>query len=127
MCIRDRAKTAAWDSVFKAVDLPNAIVRATGLGFLRAHDRSLLVPFIDRYFDSLLAIWNSRSYAIAEEIIEGFYPAPLASEPLRAASRHWLEQHPEAPAALRRLVTEHVAGVDRALAAQAADARLADG
>ncbi len=121
------AKTAAWDSVFKAADLPNAIVRATGLGFLRAHDRSLLVPFIDRYFDSLLAIWNSRSYAIAEEIIEGFYPAPLASEPLRAASRHWLEQHPEAPAALRRLVTEHVAGVDRALAAQAADARLADG
>ncbi|MGK0740589.1 aminopeptidase N [Leucobacter sp. Z1108] len=121
------AKTAAWDSVFKAADLPNAIVRATGLGFLRAHDLSLLVPFIDRYFDSLLAIWNSRSYAIAEEIIEGFYPAPLASEPLRAASRHWLEQHPEAPAALRRLVTEHVAGVDRALAAQAADARLADG
>ncbi|MGK0720979.1 aminopeptidase N [Leucobacter sp. W1478] len=121
------AKTAAWDSVFTTADLPNAIVRATGLGFLRVHDRSLLTPFIDRYFDSLIEVWNSRSYAIAEEIIDGFYPSPLASEPLRAASNRWLKQHPEAPAALRRLVTEHLAGVDRALAAQAADTRLADG
>ncbi|MBU3995617.1 MAG: ERAP1-like C-terminal domain-containing protein, partial [Actinobacteria bacterium] len=121
------AKTAAWDSVFSTADLPNAIVRATGLGLLRAHDLSLLVPFIDRYFDSLLEIWNSRSYAIAEEIIEGFYPSPLASEPLRAASQLWLDQHAEAPAALRRLVTEHLAGVNRALAAQAVDGKLADG
>lgn len=121
------AKTAAWDSVFSTADLPNAIVRATGLGLLRAHDLSLLVPFIDRYFDSLLEIWNSRSYAIAEEIIEGFYPAPLVSEPLRAASHLWLEQNAEAPAALRRLVTEHLAGVERALGAQAVDAKLTDG
>ncbi len=116
------AKQAAWQSVFDSTDQPNAIVRATGLGFLRAHDRGLLEPFVARYFEALLPIWESRSYAIAEEIIEGFYPAPLANESLRLATREWLDAHPDAPAALRRLVTEHLAGVERALLAQAADA-----
>lgn len=116
-------KATAWESVFATAELPNAIVRATGLGFLRSHDLGLLEPYIDRYFTALLDIWEHRSYAIAEEVIDGFYPAPLANEALRAASAAWLEAHPDAPAALRRLVTEHLAGVERALVAQAADAR----
>ncbi len=117
-------KATAWESVFAESGLPNAIVRATGLGFLRAHDRELLAPYVDRYFAALAGVWEHRSYAIAEEIIDGFYPAPLASETLRAATAAWLEAHTEAPAALRRLITEHLAGVERALAAQTADAEV---
>ncbi|MGO3146644.1 MAG: aminopeptidase N, partial [Leucobacter sp.] len=117
-------KDAAWASVWAEENKPNAIVRATGLGFLRTHDRSLLVPFLDRYFNELLAVWESRSYAIAEELIDGFYPSPLANEELRAATAMWLDAHPDAPASLRRLITEHLAGVERALIAQAADASI---
>ncbi|MFC5338461.1 aminopeptidase N [Leucobacter denitrificans] len=118
-------KTAAWVSVWEADDKPNAIVRATGLGFLRAHDRTLLAPYVDRYFAELLTVWESRSYAIAEELIDGFYPSPLASEELRVATATWLDAHEDAPAALRRLITEHLAGVERALVAQKADAETA--
>jgi aminopeptidase N len=115
------AKQTAWASVFDETGLPNAIIRATGLGFLRAHDRSLLQPYVDRFFAALLDIWHGRSHAIVEEIVDGFYPAPLADEALRAATADWLDANAEAPPALRRMIVEHLAGVERALAAQAAD------
>ena len=115
----DRA--AAWASVFDEPGASNLIVRSTGLGFSRAHDRALLEPYVDRYFSVLEEIWASRSYAIAEELIDGFYPAPLANERLRDATSVWLADHPDAPAALRRLIVEHLAGVERALTAQRAD------
>jgi aminopeptidase N len=114
-------KARAWASVFDDSDKPNAIVRATGLGFARAHDLALLEPYVERFFDALLTVWESRSYAIAEELIEGFYPAPLANAELAAATRAWLEAHPEAPAAPRRMVAEHLSGVERALRAQRVD------
>jgi aminopeptidase N len=114
-------KERAWASVFDESDKPNAIVRATGAGFTRAHDRALLEPFIDRFFAALLPVWESRSYAIAEELIDGFYPAPLANVELAEATRAWLAAHVDAPAALRRMIVEHLAGVERALRAQRAD------
>ncbi|WP_449278565.1 aminopeptidase N [Leucobacter sp. GX24907] len=114
-------KRAAWDAIFSESTASNLIVRATGLGFARAHDLTLLEPYVELYFDALLTVWESRSYAIAEEMIDGFYPGSLADERLRAATSDWLERNASAPAALRRLITEHLAGVDRALAAQRID------
>ncbi|MHA3684698.1 aminopeptidase N [Leucobacter sp. HY1908] len=115
-------KEAAWASVFDESDKPNAIVRATGLGFSRAHDLALLEPFVDRFFAALVPVWESRSHAIVEELVEGFYPSALAGAPLAAASRAWLDANEEAAPALRRLVVELLAGVDRAIAAQQVDA-----
>jgi aminopeptidase N len=115
-------KQAAWDSVFGNDNLPNTIVRFTGLGFQRAADKSVLAAFVKPYFDSLLTVWESRSYKIAEYLVAGMYPAPLANAELRDATRAWLDAHQE-PAALRRLVVENLAGVERAIAAQERDAR----
>jgi aminopeptidase N len=115
-------KQAAWDSVFATDTAPNAIVRYTGLGFQRAADRSVLAAFVKPYFDALQSIWESRSYKIAEYLVAGMYPAPLANAELRDATRAWLDANQE-PAALRRLVVENLAGVERAIAAQERDAR----
>jgi len=115
-------KQAAWSSVFDNDTLPNTIVRFTGLGFQRAADKSVLAQFVKPYFDSLLTVWESRSYKIAEYLVAGMYPAPLANAELRDATRAWLDAHQE-PAALRRLVVENLAGVERAIAAQERDAR----
>jgi aminopeptidase N len=46
----------------------------------------------------------------------------LANAALRDATRTWLTANPAAPAALRRLVAENLAGVERALAVQERDA-----
>ncbi|TAM70209.1 MAG: aminopeptidase N [Microbacteriaceae bacterium] len=115
-------KQAAFASVFDSDKLPNTIVRTTGLGFQRAADTSLLEPFVAPYFATLQSIWESRSYAIASALIVGMYPAPLANQQLADATQAWLDANPE-PAALRRLIVENLAGVERALAAQKRDAQ----
>ena len=117
-------KETAWQSVFVDDSASNLIVRATALGFTRCHNLELLTPFVARYFDALNEVWDQRSYAIAEELIDGFFPSELANDAVAAAARSWLEANASAPAALRRLIIEHLAGVERALAAQQADLAL---
>ena len=115
-------KAKAWSSVVDSAALPNATVRATCLGFRRAADRSLLEPYVDEYFGVIDSLWEDRSYAIAEALARGLYPAPLADRRLVSASQQWLDAHPETTA-LHRVILENMAGVQRALAAQARDAR----
>ncbi|HLP23705.1 MAG TPA: ERAP1-like C-terminal domain-containing protein, partial [Microbacteriaceae bacterium] len=114
------AKRAAWDSLVVADDAPNTIVRTTAMGFVRGAD-AVLEPFVGDYFDMLEEIWEARSFAIAEAIIEGLFPFSLANESLRDACRAWLEAHPDAAPALRRIIIENLASVERALSAQACD------
>jgi aminopeptidase N len=115
-------KQAAFDSLVVRDDLPNAIVRNVALGFQHANDLSVLEPFVPQYFGMLGDIWKNRSYKIAEYIVVGLYPASLASEELRDATQAWLDANPEVPA-LRRLVTENLAGVIRALKVQEFDSK----
>ncbi|MFT2816056.1 aminopeptidase N [Leifsonia sp. A12D58] len=115
-------KQAAWSSLIDVDTAPNTIVRVTAAGFLRADDTTLLEPFVSAYFDMLQPIWASRSYAIAEKLIVGLYPSPLVNQELVDKTRDWLDANSE-PAALRRLIVENLAGVERALAAQERDAQ----
>ncbi|HAQ59836.1 MAG TPA: aminopeptidase N, partial [Microbacterium sp.] len=116
------AKLAAWAFLIERADQPNTIVRSTALGFTHPASVELLGEFVDPYFDMLLPIWKERSYQIAQYLITGLYPAPLANAELRDATRGWLDDNPAAPAALRRLVNENLAGVERAIAVQERDA-----
>ena len=114
-------KLAAFSSLVDSDELPNAIVRQTTVGFQHNNDPSVFEPLVARYFDSIGALWEARSYHIAETLVVGLYPASLASESLRDATNAWLAANPEVPA-LRRLVIENLAGVERALLVQAKDA-----
>ncbi|MCR2792905.1 aminopeptidase N [Microbacterium sp. zg.Y625] len=116
------AKRAAWASLIEQADAPNTIVRAAAAGFVHPAGRELLSEFVAPYFDMLLPIWESRTYQIAQYLIVGLYPAPLADVALRDATRSWLAAHQDAPPALRRLVAENLAGVERAIAVQERDA-----
>ncbi|MGZ0710704.1 aminopeptidase N (plasmid) [Coraliomargarita sp. W4R53] len=117
------AKTAAWDSLVDNADLPNTIVRVTALGITSPSGVDVLPEFVEPYFEMLLPIWESRTYKIAEYLITGLYPAALASAELRDATRAWLAANGDAAPALRRLVAENLAGVERALSVQARDAQ----
>ncbi|PTL73766.1 aminopeptidase N [Rathayibacter caricis DSM 15933] len=116
------AKRAAWESVTADDSAPNTIVRSTGLGFQRTSDPQLLDAMVPVYFDALRELWDSKSYKIAEYLVVGFYPAATPTPEIVAATREWLEANPEVPA-LRRLVVENLAGVERALRAQERDGR----
>ncbi len=116
------AKRRAWESLVDRDDLPNTIVRAAAAGFVHPATRDSLTEFVPRYFEMLLPVWENRTYQIASYLIELLFPAPLANVELRDATRTWLTEHSDAPAALRRLVHECLAGVERALDAQSRDA-----
>ncbi|WP_336706014.1 aminopeptidase N [Oerskovia sp. USHLN155] len=116
------AKLAAFASLVDSDEAPNAIVRATTQGFQHVNDPAVLAPLVEKYFSSLTTLWAERSYHIAETLVVGLYPAPLANAELRDATQAWLDAHTDAAPALRRLVVENLAGVERALAAQGADA-----
>ncbi len=113
-------KRAAFDSLVDSDELPNAIVRNVTAGFQHVNEPSVLEPFVEPYFAALNDIWANRSYAIAEYMVVGLYPAPLASIALVDATKAWLAANPGVPA-LRRLVTENLAGVERALMVQSKD------
>lgn len=115
-------KQRAWDSVFVHDTAPNTIVRTTGLGFIRVNDPSVLEPFVEQYFAIVEKIWKSRTYAIAEDLIEGYYPGVLANQALADAARTFLDTK-ELEAPLRRMIVENLAATERTLAAQARDAR----
>ena len=115
------AKRAVFEQLVNSDDTPNAIVRSLTLGYDLVNDQSALEPLVDDYFSMLEDMWNSRTYKIAEYLAEGLYPSSLVSPILVQASKAWLEAHPSIPA-LRRIVEENLAGVERALRVQALDA-----
>jgi aminopeptidase N len=116
------AKETAFASVVDETGASNMIVRYTGLGLSHVNDAAVLSGLIPRYHDAIEQIWESRTYQVAEGLLVGLYPSALASEELASATREWLSAHTSAVPALRRIVVEHLAGVERALAAQERDA-----
>ncbi|QES50146.1 aminopeptidase N [Streptomyces venezuelae] len=118
------AKAAAWASVVESADLPNAVQEAVIGGFVQTDQRELLAPYAEKYFAAVKGIWDTRSHEIAQQIAVGLYPSLLVSQATLDATDAWLSSA-EPNAALRRLVSESRAGVERALKAQAADAAAA--
>ncbi|KQX82648.1 aminopeptidase N [Streptomyces sp. Root1310] len=116
------AKAEAWASVVDSDELPNAVQEAVIGGFVQTDQRELLAPYTDRYFEVVKGIWDSRSHEIAQQIAVGLYPAVQVSRETLDKTDAWLASA-EPNAALRRLVSEARAGVERALKAQAADAQ----
>ncbi|MBI0379622.1 aminopeptidase N [Streptomyces albiflaviniger] len=116
-----QAKAEAWASVVESDKLPNAVQEAVIGGFIQTDQRELLAPYAEKYFAVVKDVWNSRSHEMAQQIVVGLYPSLQVSPETLDATDAWLASA-EPTAALRRLVTESRAGIDRALRAQAADA-----
>ncbi|MFH9893479.1 aminopeptidase N [Streptomyces luteogriseus] len=115
------AKAEAWESVVDSDKLPNAVQEAVIAGFVQTDQREVLAPYAERYFEVVKDIWESRSHEMAQQIAVGLYPVVQVSQETLDRTDAWLASA-EPTAALRRLVSESRAGVERALRAQRADA-----
>ncbi|MEU0220515.1 aminopeptidase N [Streptomyces sp. NPDC006265] len=115
------AKAEAWESVVDSDKLPNAVQEAVIAGFVQTDQREVLAPYAERYFEVVKDIWESRSHEMAQQIAVGLYPTVQVSQEILDRTDTWLTSA-EPTAALRRLVSESRAGVERALRAQRADA-----
>jgi aminopeptidase N len=116
------AKAAIWQTLVETDELSNTLLDAASLGFGRVLDDNLLTDYVDKYFDRALHMWNSNTFKIADYLLVNLYPVGLASDALAEKTRTFIDR-PEISeiAALRRILVENLANVDRALAAQAVD------
>jgi aminopeptidase N len=120
-------KAAAWEEVVHGNGLSNEILGATIAGFTLASGE-LLESYIEPYFENLERVWAERSIEIAGRIVRGLYPggqdlAPdtkPADHPVLGRTDRWLQEHIQAPRALRRIIIEQRDHLLRALTAQAA-------
>ena len=118
----EAAKQVAWHTLTETEDYSNTLVNSASLAFGRVNDLALLKPFADKYHEVALKIWNSRTYHIAAYLLTNLYPVQLASQELADRTKALIEKSEikEKPA-LRRILVENLAGLERGLKAQKAD------
>ena len=113
-------KEQAWEQVIEDDTLANITTRSIVGGFVQPGQREVLAPFTARYFAAIPGVWERRSSEVAQTVVIGLYPSwDISEDALRAADRFLGGQ---LPPALRRLVVEGRAGVERSLKARAFDA-----
>ena len=118
----EAAKQATWHTLTETEDYSNTLVNSASLAFGRVNDLALLKPFADKYHEVALKIWNSRTYHIAAYLLTNLYPVQLANQELADKTKALIEKAEikEKPA-LRRILVENLAGLERGLKAQKAD------
>ncbi|HXB89439.1 aminopeptidase N, partial [Mycobacterium sp.] len=113
-------KEKAWTQVTEDDTLPNTVARSIIAGFVEPGQSELLKPFGARYFAAISGIWERRSSEVAQTVVVGLYPSWDISEDGIAAADRFLAD-PGLPPALRRLVLEGRAAVERSLKARKFD------
>jgi aminopeptidase N len=115
------AKSKAFHSI-TTDDLSNTIHSYTCLGFNENIHHEILADFVDPYFDSILKVWETKGYEIAETTANLLFPSWVISSETLAKAEHWLSvTGKDASSALRRAITEGRDAMSRALKARAAD------
>ena len=112
-------KDAAWQKVIEDDTLANITTRAIVTGFVQSGQAALLAPFTAKYFAAIGKVWERRSSEVAQTVVIGLYPSSDVSQSGLDAADEFLAG--DIPSALRRLVIEGKAGVERALRARAFD------
>ncbi|OYN88753.1 aminopeptidase N [Parenemella sanctibonifatiensis] len=120
-------KADVWQRVHQPGAYSNDEVDAMIGGFNAPAHSGLVARYAVDYIQGLEQTWADHPMEIAERLAAGLFPRPdhesgtdPADHPVVGATREWLELHPDAPGALRRIVTEETAELQRALTAQAA-------
>ena len=116
------AKAEAWQLAVHDDSLPNAMQEAVIAGFAHPLQGELVAPYVQRYFAEIQEVWARRTSELAQNVVIGLFPSwsSTISEATVAAADEFLARE-GVPAALRRLVSEGRADVQRALAARATD------
>ncbi len=110
-------KQEAWRRAHTIDGETNADVDALLSGIFAPGQQDLVSEFAETYFTSLVDVWRDHPIEIARRLVVGGFPTDVAQRG-RAAS--WLDENPDAPAALRRLVVERRFELDVAARVQAA-------
>ena len=88
-------------------------------------DPKTLQPFVAQYFANVLQIWEDKTYHMAEYLLVNLDPLALANKELVSETEAFLvKAEVQSKPALRRIVIENLANVERALNAQQRDQKI---
>jgi aminopeptidase N len=119
-----KAKTTMFNKLVDTDEFSNALVNSASLAFGRVLDTAVLEPFVDQYFAKVASIWENKSYHMAEYLLVNLYPLALANQALADQTQKFLTSPSlESKPALKRLIVENLASVQRALVAQQTDSK----
>lgn len=113
-------RAADWRAAWRDLTLTNDHLDATIRGFGAGARRDLVEVFDAEYFTRIEAAWADLSIEIARRLVIGLYPETETTDLVDG----WLEAHPDAPAALRRIVLEQRDHQQRAIRVRQAQADL---
>ncbi|WP_101588686.1 aminopeptidase N [Brevibacterium jeotgali] len=110
------ARRTAWGEATRDTSLSNDMLSARIGGLNAPAPHPMMEDCVDDYFSLLEEFWSTRPIEISRRLVVGLYP-DWSSRPRRVASRteDWLQQHPDAPAAQRRLLIEALDDLQRAM------------
>jgi aminopeptidase N len=118
------SKQAMFTRLVATDELSNALVNSASLAFGRVLDPNILQPFVSQYFSNVLKIWEDKTYHMAEYLLVNLYPLALANKDLVTETEAFLAKSEiQSKPALRRIIIENLANVERALSAQQRDLR----
>jgi len=113
------AKLIAWKAVIDNHDLANALLESTVGGFSQPDQRELLKPFVDKYFEVIADVWESRTNEIAQTLTLGLFPSLLGSPEILAKADAFIAGSTDVGAI--RLIRELRDNVARSLRCQSFD------
>ena len=113
------AKLDAWKAVIENDDLANALLESTVGGFSQPDQRELLDPFVDKYFEVIGDVWETRTNEIAQTLTLGLFPSLLGSPEILAKADAFIAGSKDVGAI--RLIRELRDNVARSLRCQSVD------
>lgn len=117
-----KSKQEIFDKLVDTDQMSNALVNSASLAFGRVMDTAVLEPFVDQYFSKVLSIWENKTYHMAEYLLVNLYPLAIVNEALANQTEQFLKNAELAyKPALKRIIVENLANVQRALSAQSTD------
>jgi aminopeptidase N len=118
------SKQAMFTKLVATDELSNALVNSASLAFGRVLNPEVLQVFVAQYFANVLKIWEEKTYHMAEYLLVNLYPLALANAALVSETKAFLARSDiQSKPALRRILIENLANVERALSAQRRDAK----
>jgi aminopeptidase N len=79
--------------------------------------------FIDKYFDSVATLWNSRTHEIGQSLVTGLFPSSNITQEVIEKSDKFLAENKDLAVGARRIIIEQRDALARALRAQEVDLR----
>ncbi|MEX2395075.1 MAG: aminopeptidase N [Actinomycetota bacterium] len=112
------AKEEAWERVTSDPEITLSMMRIIDASFRASDDDSLVEPYVQRYFDEVVPVWNRREFDLGIEFTRGMFPRVYSDEVIAKTDALLAD---DVPSPMRRILIESKDDTERVMRARRAD------